>query len=162
VSNRAFQVIREESKVSNRLSCGTQSSSVVFLDLQAIATWEMASTHKPIVIASVFQELEIGRNAVSCNVPSYLTSSFFLIRRSSMKHSAVVVQMTQPNIIRTFMSMTAGSLPAACVLTEIVIRPDCYSTLKIPQTSNFGVATLASEPSRMMESEKHKTDQIDV
>jgi len=54
----------------------------------------------------------------------YFTSSFFLIRRSSMKHSAVVVQITQPNMIKTFISMTAGSLPAfVCTGTQI-----CKST----------------------------------
>jgi hypothetical protein len=37
------------------------------------------------------------------------------MRRSSMKQSAVVVQITQPNIMKTLMSMVAGSFPLGLV-----------------------------------------------
>jgi hypothetical protein len=39
-------------------------------------------------------------------------SSFFRIRRSSMKFNAVIVQSTLPNIIITMLSIEAGSSPA--------------------------------------------------
>jgi hypothetical protein len=42
----------------------------------------------------------------------YFTSSFFRMRRSSMKQSPEVVQRTQPIMIITFMSIGAGSCPA--------------------------------------------------
>lgn len=45
----------------------------------------------------------------------YFASSFFLIRRSSIKQSPEVVQRTQPIMMITFMSIGAGSCPA-CAL----------------------------------------------
>jgi len=45
----------------------------------------------------------------------YFVSSFFRIRRSSMKQSPEVVQRTQPIMMITFMSIGAGSCPACAV-----------------------------------------------
>jgi hypothetical protein len=46
--------------------------------------------------------------------PPYFTSSFFRIRRSSMKQSPEVVQRTQPIMMITFMSIRAGSFSRLC------------------------------------------------
>jgi len=44
----------------------------------------------------------------------YFASSFFRIRRSSIKQSAVVVEITQPIMMITFMSIRAGSFSRLC------------------------------------------------
>ena len=46
----------------------------------------------------------------------YFASSFFRMRRSSIKQSPEVVQRTQPIMMITFMSIRAGSLfpPVPC------------------------------------------------
>jgi hypothetical protein len=58
----------------------------------------------------------------------YFASSFFRIRRSSMKQSPEVVQRTQPIMMITFMSIRAGSFPA-CALQRLLtsLRPEVHT-----------------------------------
>src|ERR1700679_1962330 len=51
------------------------------------------------------------------------TSSFFRMRRSSMKQSPEVVQRTQPIMMITFMSIGAGSCPAGpCTASDLYTK----------------------------------------
>jgi hypothetical protein len=75
----------------------------------------------------------------------YLASSFFRIRRSSIKHSAVVVQITQPIMMITFMSIRAGSCPVCAVQVPPVRMPEPEPPVrKIQQKLTFVVAILVS------------------
>lgn len=62
------------------------------------------ANHRP---ASGVEDCSIDLSAAQ----DYFVSSFFRIRRSSMKFRAVIVHSTQPNMIITMVSMEAGSFP---------------------------------------------------
>jgi hypothetical protein len=61
-----------------------------------------------------FRKLFPGLGLQNLLDTDYFVSSFFRIRRSSIKQSPDVVQRTQPIMIITFMSIRAASLSRLC------------------------------------------------
>jgi len=72
----------------------------------------------------------------------YFASSFFRMRRSSMKQSPEVVQRTQPIMIITFMSIGAGSCPAGALQLLQTCTPT-VSTMSQKDTAKRSAPLLA-------------------
>jgi hypothetical protein len=71
-----------------------------------------------------------------------------------MKHKAVVVQRTEPNMMNTFISMSAVSLTASAgtQICNSILVSQTTTAQTIPQNQRLTVAILASEQAQANES----------